>query len=505
MQRKAAAATAALFKVLPSEGPHDALRTASDATGDSASGMMETDKERNDILNQQPEAQDIYQEASAQGWHVSPTENLAEIAEKLKEHDNEKLRVYAIMLKTHAGCDEFMKRVQKGDARPVMFKDFNSHGKVDREALFVDTTFEGFCVRILIHFSDVFDEELYRQRKPQSATTIIAISLRHHQHDHGKAEHYGSMFKHTYLEDRGYTFETYRNGWRWKHERGSMPSQERIQTLMQVIEDIVQHSSPVDPVMPREPEHRGIHVLTFGNSNYSLLGLANNGQLRTAAADARAVAEAFQRLGARTCVETDTRDVARIENVLDNRLDSCFTGVGGENVCVVVIFWAGHVITNKNDDTLHLLPVSDNLIFNHIRPGRHTFSVKEMIEMIRERSQNCKVIVCMDSMPKEFESKEWRSLNEKIIKKIGSTDIGRHRGFELWLSATQCSVSMDGTADHSLFTECMLSCLQKDLQNKTFDDMWCEIESEMSKRDAHNMPSRYISGMSKYETLLPPE
>jgi hypothetical protein len=248
----------------------------------------------------------------------------------------------------------------------------------------------------------------------------------------------------------------------------------------------------------RDCQDQGIEVLTMGNNDYSIVGLKHGGRLKNAVSDAQAVAEAFREVGAHVRTKIDVRDCNILETDVRDWADTRLR----PDVRVVFVYWAGHAFHCKGDGMTHIVPTGQNWNIKSLKAGRDTMPVKDIVDMLRERSQKCKLVICLDSCRTEMDAQNWTS----VQRPEGGPDLKLHEGVEIWYSTAHGEVASDGTAaaSHSHFAESILKCLQKDLQNKTFDDLWKEILREMKQRDPTQLPSRYTSGASDHETLLLP-
>jgi hypothetical protein len=247
----------------------------------------------------------------------------------------------------------------------------------------------------------------------------------------------------------------------------------------------------------------GIEVLTIGNNNYSLLGLQEDGKLKNAVADAEAVAEAFRKLGARVQTHRDVQDVDNLESVVNDWAEARLSHDTQGHVRVVFVFWAGHAFHCKQDGLTHVVPTGNGWDIRRMKPGRSTMAVKDIIHILREKSKKSKLILCLDSCRTEMNLEVWTNMRRD---EQGGPDSQSHNGVEIWYSTAHGEVARDGVGRHSHFTESILSCLQvdiSDLYDKTFDDIWKDINKEMQRRDPAQLPSQYKSGVSEHETLLP--
>ncbi len=463
-------------------------------------------------------------------------------------------------------CDDFMKRVQNGDAKPVVFKDFAYKEKdaerkdmgrelVEREIWFQDPVGhkkEFQFVIMHMHFRDEFDHVRHKKRQLQHTHILAAVNLRHHKsiptQAKNKTGHYESIFKNTYLEDKGLTFRAYnKDGWRWRIVPGKMTTDANIQCLqpekmqgvhhafdadgkldpdqpstwqteavnapedkreellvmrvMKVIEKSMKRAACIDATDCTASDDIGVEVLAFGNNNYSWIDVPGKGILKNAIADAEAVGEAFEKIKANVRREMDIRDPPTLEDKLDEWADERLAPEVEKQVRIVIIFWAGHAFENIDGST-HLVPLGHEWKVKKLQPDKQTVSVRYIIEAVRHRSKDSRLIVILDSCRTEMDTPKWRTMQQSGT--TGGPDVKSYNGVEIWFSTAHGEEARDGTSCHSPFTESILHCLQEDLQNKTFDDMWKAIMAEMQQRCPDQVTSRYTSGLCKHETLLPP-
>jgi hypothetical protein len=448
-------------------------------------------------------------------------------------------------------CYDFMRRVHRNKAKPLVFKDFNYHGKVEREVWFHDPfRQEGLHhVIVHIHFADAFDEVRHQNRQLQQTSTVTAINLRHYTNQpsgQSKSSHYESIFKNTYLEGVGVTIKVFKHGWRWRQVAAKNTLEHQIQcfqeekmqgihlyhegdepldinhfTLHRTIvasdrmstetelETIFEFMNVIEIAMMRAPlqdfvqdfaqQDMGIEVLTIGNDNYSLVGLENHGKLKNAVADATAIAQAFRKLGAHVQTEINIRDVKKLEEAIYDWADTRLVP-NRQFIRVVFLYWAGHAFHCKKDGLTHILPTGDNWNIKRLCPGRDTMPVKDIINIIRQSTKKSKLIVCLDSCRTEMKGQDWSSVQSY---EQGGPDSQSHKEVEIWYSTSHGEPAGDGEESHSHFTESILSCLQGNLHGKTFDAIWRDIYSEMQKRNPEQLPSIYKVGLSEHETLLP--
>jgi hypothetical protein len=406
-------------------------------------------------------------------------------------------------------------------------------------------------VIVHIHFADPFDHVKDQNHQQQNTSIVTAVNLRHYQSEptEGKTGCYESMFRNKYLEGKGFLIRKFEKRWKWKDPCTKDAINQRIQclqppnmgnlpqyrdgdprlelhqvlscsshsstsrhlnppaecdkddlalviNLMEVIEEMSRKVSVMTKSAIKDNHaFNGIKVLAFGNNNYSLLGLDDNGKLKNSIGDAQSVVGAFSKLGAHVQLELDIKDVPDLSQVVDYWAASRLTS----DVCVAFVFWAGHAFQNMKDGSTHLVPTGNNWDIKQLKPVRHTFSVTELIEAVRDKSQSSKLIVCLDSCRTELGgSKEWHSIQhgEK------GTDSKSYEGVEIWYSTSHGAVAQDGVTNHSPFAQSLLNCLGRNLKNKTFEAIWKDISKEMKELN-HQVPSRYTNGYCEHETLLP--
>jgi hypothetical protein len=135
-----------------------------------------------------------------------------------------------------------MQCVQRGEAKPVIFKDFDYHGKVEREVWFEGPLGkQGFQYTIVhIHFNDAFDEIRHNDRQPQSTSVVTAVNVRHYtreaSQDRSKAGFYKTIFEDIYLEEKGYSFwkSNKPSGWKWKQVPANTDVDRHVQQGLQI-------------------------------------------------------------------------------------------------------------------------------------------------------------------------------------------------------------------------------------------------------------------------------
>jgi hypothetical protein len=451
-------------------------------------------------------------------------------------------------------CYGFLERVRTGEAKGVVFKDFEYHGKVEREVWYEDPRGHGpnQFVIMHIHYDEEFDTQKYKAKQPQEAKTITCVNLRHHKTEPSKSKKktgfYESIFQNTYLEDEGKILWENKTGWKGSKtdahntygesfqdmdidrtddltyfsknqkkmplylpatsDRGgfsplspsqkedAFPWQDFLGKLNRGIHDGLKKSYPIYVEMGAESaDSIGVEMLAFGNNNYSLTDLWNDGKLKNAIPDARAVADAFRMIGAHTKVAEDVKDPVIMGEILEEWAEARLAS----DVRVVFIFWAGHAFQIIGDTSTHLVPTGDKWKATKLQPGRQTFSVQEVIDIVRKHSQKSRVIVCLDSCRTEMTDSKWQNMQHSK----GGADTQSHLDVEIWFSTAHGATSSDGVADHSDFTGSILKVLLRDLENKTFDEIWNDISTEMKKRCPDQVLSRYSNGSSEHKTLLP--
>jgi hypothetical protein len=276
---------------------------------------------------------------------VFSSADLAELAEDLCRYSYE-CQDQTRNFQNRKECDEFMKRVQTKEAKALVFKDFNYHGKVEREIWFHDPQGPPGLQYVIvhIHFNDIYDQERHEKRQQQLTHTVTAINLRHckliQSKNHKKAGFYESIFQKTYLEDGSMTIKQFQDGWKWKEmlqandldgermqclqtekmkgvhhyhnhkgdKRLDLPEfvaslqkeseaagtsmvelaneLETLNRFMDILESDMRTAPLQDFVYNfktgRDCQDQGIEVLTMGNNNYSLVGLRHGGRLKNA-------------------------------------------------------------------------------------------------------------------------------------------------------------------------------------------------------------------------------
>jgi hypothetical protein len=252
-----------------------------------------------------------------------------------------------------------------------------------------------------------------------------------------------------------------------------------------------------DAEMGQDASSIRVEVLAFGNNEYSLTDIPFNGKLKHAVADAEAVAEALKKIGAQTKTILNVQGVFNLEDKLEEWANLRLSPDIHKQVRVVFIFWAGHAFQNIADGCTHLIPTGDEWKIAKMKPERETFSVQKVIKIVKDRSPKSKLLICLDSFQTALEGPTWQIIQHRGQEE--GSDAQGLNGVDIWFSTTQ-----DRTEGCSHFTQSILSSLGGDLSNKTFDDIWHEIENEMAKRSPDALLSRYKAEGSEHETLICP-
>ncbi len=457
-------------------------------------------------------------------------------------------------------CINFLKRVKQNEATAKAFKEFPFKGKgkpwkVEREIWFRDSAGnmeDKEYVVAHIHFSDEWDHDCASKRQQQKATSITQINLRHFTrkptHGTGAAK---AIFKSAYLEPLGkciFRFCDGKNGSGLplcKHEIFNT-----IQCMGNNVKNLIQWF-PGDPRMERErtvgrsgihkhdnmlqtvaefleTTHRGMHqtklaekeevdymqpsaigieVLAIGNDAYFIDGLRQNGQLRNCAKDARAVAEAFQELGAKCRVVENVRDSAHLQDIIEEWIN---TKLSNPTVEKAFFFWAGHALYHQG--YTHLLPTfaHDKRPIHRIRPGYQTLAVEQLIKEVKAKA-NCGLIICLDSCRTQvsLHSNTWTSMWTSKADESGSNNLQAKdaTGFKdllIWYSTAFGHVAQDGASLHSPFTESLLEGLRGDMSDKKWTDLWTDVcKGTMLRTAGNQVPNHVGIGLLDSCTIVP--
>jgi hypothetical protein len=290
----------------------------------------------------------------------------------LSENDDERSREF----QKDAECVRFFRRVRERRAVAKAFKEFPHKGKVEREIWYRDyggTTEERKYVIVHMHFSDDWDKNLQRQK----VTSVTQVNLRHFTKSQEHATGTGAweaMFESAYLEQKGRcVFRTQQTGitekcifqasgdapsannvgWRWNNQDlggqdldqliqwfPGMPRLERDRVMhrheedpewsrimVEFLNDAEKTMSSAKPASKDELEYLqrsqiGLEVLAIGNDSYCFEGMRFEGVLQNCVKDAKAVAEEFEKLDAKSKVLEDVSDRLSLRKAVKNWAES---------------------------------------------------------------------------------------------------------------------------------------------------------------------------------------
>eukprot|EP00282_Hemiselmis_andersenii_P043616 CAMPEP_0172073800 /NCGR_PEP_ID=MMETSP1043-20130122/15055_1 /TAXON_ID=464988 /ORGANISM="Hemiselmis andersenii, Strain CCMP441" /LENGTH=265 /DNA_ID=CAMNT_0012734385 /DNA_START=181 /DNA_END=978 /DNA_ORIENTATION=+ len=158
---------------------------------------------------------------------------------------------------TFRECEDFIKRVRKGEASAKFVKEFptgggGGDGMVEREMWFRDSKAPNGWVVVHICYAERYSEERAKRRERQLVSSIRQVNLRyttlHRTPGHGRTSCYESMLEGHYLMDTGFQLFTSDKGWNWAKDRNPNSMQDRVlQIISKTQMDGVTMWFPGDP------------------------------------------------------------------------------------------------------------------------------------------------------------------------------------------------------------------------------------------------------------------
>jgi len=194
------------------------------------------------------------------GWMVpsGSSDELETLVRELSGWIEEKDRA-SRRVETYQECEDFIKRVRRGEANAKYFKEFAYQGKVEREMWFRDPKAPESTkqwVVVHIHYADKYSEDRAKRRERQLVSSIRQVNLRyttlHRTPGHGRTSCYESMLEGHYLMDTGFQLFTSDKGWNWAKDRNPNSMQDRVlQIISKTQMDGVTMWFPGDPQVTR--------------------------------------------------------------------------------------------------------------------------------------------------------------------------------------------------------------------------------------------------------------